>query len=65
MPGTKADNGKILATGGRVLNVTARGETVTQACEKAYQAVDQIDWPHGFCRRDIGYREINREKSGS
>ena len=63
--GTKADNGKILATGGRVLNVTARGETVTQACEKAYQAIDQIDWPHGFCRRDIGYREINREKSGS
>ncbi|MGC6476178.1 MAG: phosphoribosylamine--glycine ligase [Parvibaculales bacterium] len=60
--GTQADNDKILATGGRVLNVTARGETVTQARDKAYQAIDQIDWPAGFCRRDIGHREIAREK---
>ncbi|MGI9374070.1 MAG: phosphoribosylamine--glycine ligase [Hyphomicrobiales bacterium] len=56
-----ADNGKIIATGGRVLNVTARGENVTAAQARAYDAVSQIDWPGGFCRHDIGWRAVNRE----
>jgi len=58
--GTKATNGTILANGGRVLNVTARGQTVTEAQKRAYQAVDRIDWPDGFCRRDIGWRALKR-----
>lgn len=58
----KADDGTITAIGGRVLNVTARGKTVAQAQAKAYAGVDAIDWPQGFCRRDIGYREIAREQ---
>ena len=52
----------IVANGGRVLNVTAMAKTVTQAREKAYAAVDRIDWPEGFCRRDIGWRAVEREK---
>nr|WP_279347173.1 phosphoribosylamine--glycine ligase [Govania unica] len=59
--GTQAKDGKILASGGRVLNVTAVGKTVTEARDRAYQAVDLIDWPEGFSRRDIGWREIERE----
>ena len=60
--GTARDaQGKVTATGGRVLNVTARGKTVAQAQANAYAGVDAIDWPQGFCRRDIGYREIERE----
>ena len=55
------DDSKIIATGGRVLNVTARGETVTQAQIRAYDAVSKIDWPGGFCRNDIGWRAVNRE----
>ena len=55
-------DGAVIATGGRVLNVTARGKTVAQAQANAYAGVDTIDWPQGFCRRDIGYREIAREK---
>ena len=58
--GTKAEDGKILASGGRVLGVTALGRDVAEAQAKAYQAVDCIDWPQGFCRRDIGWRAINR-----
>jgi phosphoribosylamine---glycine ligase len=61
--GTRRDAGKILANGGRVLNVTARGKTVAQAQAKAYVAIDLIDWPEGFCRRDIGWQAIAREKS--
>lgn len=57
----RAEDGTITATGGRVLNVTARGKTVAQAQASAYAGVDAIDWPQGFCRRDIGYREIVRE----
>ena len=57
----RAEDGTISATGGRVLNVTARGKTVAQAQASAYAGVDKIDWPQGFCRRDIGYREIERE----
>src|SRR6186713_2037826 len=60
--GTKADGGKILANGGRVLNICARGKTVRQAQARAYQAVDRIKWQDGFCRRDIGWRAIEREK---
>tara|TARA_A100001037_G_scaffold246398_1_gene228132 strand:- start:1075 stop:2349 length:1275 start_codon:yes stop_codon:yes gene_type:complete len=59
--GTAAEEGRILATGGRVLNVTATGGSITEAQANAYQAVDAIDWPDGFCRRDIGWRAIARE----
>jgi len=55
---TERRNGKLIATGGRVLNVTARGKTVAEAHQRAYQAVDLIDWPEGFCRRDIGWRAL-------
>ncbi len=60
--GTKADGGRILANGGRVLNVCALGKTVREAQARAYQAIDRIDWPEGFCRRDIGWRAVEREK---
>ena len=56
--GTSAHNSAILATGGRVLNVTARGKTLKEARDLAYALVDQIDWPEGFCRRDIGWRAL-------
>jgi phosphoribosylamine--glycine ligase len=56
--GTKRDGGKLLANGGRVLNVTATGKTVKEAQTRAYKAVDLIDWPEGFCRRDIGWRAL-------
>ena len=59
--GTAAQGGIILANGGRVLNVTARGATVREARERAYAAVDRIDWPEGFCRRDIAWRALARE----
>ncbi|RCK34837.1 phosphoribosylamine--glycine ligase [Thalassospira xiamenensis] len=60
--GTKMDGDKLTATGGRVLGVTARGTSVTEAQKRAYQAVDAINWPGGFCRRDIGWRAIAREQ---
>jgi len=60
--GTRAEGGKIVANGGRVLNVCARGKTVREAQSRAYAAVDRIKWPDGFCRRDIGWRAIEREK---
>ena len=56
--GTAAKEGAIIATGGRVLNVTARGETLAEAQARAYAMVDAIDWPGGFCRRDIGWRAL-------
>ncbi len=58
--GTKAgNNGEVLSNGGRVLNVTASGETVEQAVERAYAAIDEaIDWPEGFCRRDIAHHAL-------
>jgi phosphoribosylamine--glycine ligase len=56
--GTAMKDGKLIATGGRVLNVSALGRTVAEAQKRAYQAVDLIDWPEGFCRRDIGWRAI-------
>ena len=62
--GTKADGNKILANGGRVLNVSALAKTVTEAQARAYLAIDRIEWPEGFCRRDIGWQAVKREKSG-
>jgi phosphoribosylamine--glycine ligase len=62
---TRDDAGRILANGGRVLNVTAVGDTVGQARDRAYEAVSRIDWPDGFCRSDIGWRAIARETDGS
>ncbi len=59
--GTAEKDGQLTASGGRVLNVTARGATVTEAQKAAYAAVDLIDFPTGFCRRDIGWREVERE----
>jgi len=53
----------VLAQGGRVLNVTARGQTVAEAQARAYAAVARISWPGGFYRRDIGWRAIEREKA--
>ncbi len=60
--GTKAEGGKILANGGRVLNVSAIGKTVREAQARAYAAVARIRWPDGFCRHDIGWRAVEREK---
>ena len=60
---TRAKDGRILAQGGRVLGVSALGVDVRQAQTRAYQAVDRIDWPDGFCRRDIGWRAIGRSGS--
>ncbi|EIM72913.1 phosphoribosylamine--glycine ligase [Nitratireductor aquibiodomus RA22] len=59
--GTALKEGALVANGGRVLNVTALGKSVKEAQEKAYRAVDLIDWPEGFCRRDIGWRAVERE----
>ncbi len=62
--GTKlGDKGQLTAIGGRVLAITATGNTVTAAAINAYKAVDTIKWPNGFCRRDIGWRAIEREAS--
>jgi phosphoribosylamine--glycine ligase len=61
--GTKMDCDKLVATGGRVLGVTARGATVTETQKRAYEAVDAIDWQGGFCRRDIGWRAVAREQN--
>ena len=62
--GTRRDGALLRANGGRVLNVTARGKSVGEAQRRAYQAIDAIDWPDGFCRRDIGWRAIEREGRG-
>jgi phosphoribosylamine--glycine ligase len=60
--GTRREHNEILSDGGRVLTITSLGRTVTEARDRAYTAVDRIDWPEGFCRRDIGWREIARER---
>ena len=59
--GTAEKDGNLVAVGGRVLNVTATGRNVTEAQAAAYAAVDGVDFPTGFCRRDIGWREVERE----
>jgi len=63
--GTRDEGGRIVANGGRVLNVAALGPSVAEAKARAYEAVDRIDWPGGFCRRDIGWRAVKREPSGA
>ena len=60
--GTTSKDGKILANGGRVLNVCASGKTITEAQQRAYEAVDRIQWPEGFCRRDIGWQAVEQER---
>jgi phosphoribosylamine--glycine ligase len=59
--GTQRHGDRLLAVGGRVLNVAARGKTVAEAQARAYAAIGMIDWPGGFCRTDIGWRAIARE----
>ena len=56
--GTSASDGAVLANGGRVVSVTARADTLAEARKRAYAMVDRIDWPEGFCRRDIGWRAL-------
>ena len=60
--GTVAKDGQLLANGGRVLNICASGKSVSEAQQRAYQAVDRIQWPEGFCRRDIGWQAVARER---
>jgi phosphoribosylamine--glycine ligase len=60
--GTEMRDGKLVAAGGRVLNVSALGRDVGEARARAYEAIARIDWPGGFCRRDIGWRAIARER---
>ena len=60
--GTKLEGDTLTSSGGRVLNVTARGASATEAQANAYAAVDAIDFADGFCRRDIGQREVRRER---
>jgi len=58
--GTKRAGDQVVADGGRVLNITALGASLSEARDRAYRAVDRIDWPDGFCRRDIGWRALGR-----
>jgi phosphoribosylamine--glycine ligase len=62
--GTVAKDGAVLANGGRVLNVCAMGKTVKEAQQRAYAAVDRIQWPDGFCRRDIAWQAVEQERGG-
>jgi len=52
--GTRRDDGRLIADGGRVIGVTAVGGNLAEAYHSAYAAIDRIEWPEGFCRRDIG-----------
>jgi len=61
--GTALEDGKLVATGGRVLNVTAVARTVGEAQQAAYRALDKVEWQNGFARRDIGWRAVAREKA--
>jgi phosphoribosylamine--glycine ligase len=61
--GTRRDGARLLADGGRVLNVTGRGRTVSEARDAAYAAIEKIDWPDGFYRKDIGWRALQRSES--
>jgi phosphoribosylamine---glycine ligase len=63
--GTRREGDRLLAHGGRVLNITARGRTVAEAQARAYDAAGRIDWPGGFYRHDIGWRAIEREKAAA
>ncbi|MGO1120285.1 phosphoribosylamine--glycine ligase [Rhodovibrionaceae bacterium A322] len=59
----RSEQGDLISTGGRVLGVTAMGASVAQAQQRAYDAIDKISWPQGFCRRDIGWRAVAREEA--
>lgn len=59
--GTSMKDGQLVATGGRVLNLTATGHTVAEAQAKAYALVKEVEWENGFCRSDIGWRAIERK----
>ena len=59
--GTQFENDKIIASGGRVLSVCALGSTIEIAKERAYKAIGKIDWPEGYCRRDIGWRAFSKK----
>ncbi|MGB6656150.1 MAG: phosphoribosylglycinamide synthetase C domain-containing protein, partial [Methylovirgula sp.] len=59
--GTRREGAKLLADGGSVLNVTGLGATLGEARQRAYAGVDAIDWPGGFCRRDIGWRALKNQ----
>ncbi len=61
--GTRREGGRVFAHGGRVLNITALGDSVRHAQTKAYMAIEAIDWPEGFCRHDIGWRAVKREET--
>ncbi|MEZ0498192.1 phosphoribosylamine--glycine ligase [Sphingomonas sp. IW22] len=61
--GTRMDGDRLVSSGGRVLAVTATGDSVTQAQSAAYAALDRVEFPTGFCRRDIGWREVERERA--
>ena len=61
--GTRSEGGEIVSDGGRVLTITALGANVSEARDRAYAAIDRIAWPEGFCRRDIGWRAIARERA--
>ncbi len=61
--GTRRQGDRVISAGGRVLNVTAVGKTINDAQSRAYEAVGCIDWPEGFCRSDIGWRELARQKA--
>ena len=63
--GTALADGRLVSAGGRVLDVTARAATIAEARRRAYAAVDLIDWPGGFCRRDIAWRAIARGGAGA
>jgi phosphoribosylamine--glycine ligase len=63
--GTRRENGRILAAGGRVLNVTALGADLAEARARAYQAIGRLDWPDGFCRRDIGARALAKLRASA
>jgi len=56
--GTEKKNGKVVANGGRVLNITTRAETLIKAQKNAYEMIKTIDWPEGFYRKDIGWRAL-------
>ena len=61
--GTRRDGERLIADGGRVLGVTALGQSLGQARERAYAAIDRIEWPDGFCRRDIAWQAVEVEKA--
>ena len=58
--GTSRAGAQVIATGGRVLSVTARGDTLREARDRAYAMVEAINWPEGFYRRDIGWRALGK-----